>query len=453
MNYKKIRFLKYFILGLWMLISNNLVFAQGTVSVNIPSNLTGQIGVSQWIDVTVGATTSLNNVKLWGFDLSYDPAVLTINDVSIDGTVTPTGGFFTKNLTYAANKVRVGWIRTSPMVTAGGTLVRVQVTPLATGFSDLRFNGTFAFNSDATVTPSISDLGKITIGAVSVSVGAQVGVLKAGDPVSISINTAAIPASSNVKQFQFNFTYDPTVFQFNTTDIAGTFGAGGLATVSSSGSTRLVGWVRATALTEGSAGTLIKLTGTVLKKTATPSDITLSNFVYGTGTPTVSTSNGTIVVSNTAPTLTTSPVGGLTQLENSAFTYTLTGGDADAQDVSTLAYSFTSTPAIPASALVGNAFSWTPGFASSGVYTVTFTVTDASAAVASVARTITVNNNNRTPVLALTPSTLAYTKNEGETLTIQLTGTDADVGVDGDAITYSMVSTCLLYTSPSPRDS
>ena len=427
---KKISLLKFLFVGLSLLIFSNLAFAQGTVNVTLPTE-TGQIGVAEWIDVAVGPITTSNNVKQWGFDLTYDPAVLQINDVSISGTVSD-GGFKTQNLAYAANKVRVGYINTTPInAPSGGTLVKIQVTPLAAGTSTLDFEGTFAFGAGATITPVVN-IGSYAVGALNVDVVAPTGKF-VGDDVEILINTDAITAGSTVKQFEFTFNYDPAVFQFTDAVLTGTMSEGGFRTVGGAAGAKLIGWISTAALAEGSAGTLIKISGSILAKTA-GSNFTLTGFKYGlTGVPSVSPGAGSIIVINRAPVF--DAITDKTVAEGSELSFVVNAVELDGD---ALTYSMVD-PGTGAQFNAGTeTFTWTPTFlqASATPYVVTFNVDDGDGGTATVNANITVTDVNHTPTIALNPVG-PFTVIEGNEVTFAVVGTEA---IDTDnTLTYSSV--------------
>ncbi len=72
---------------------------------------------------------------------------------------------------------------------------------------------------------------------------------------------------------------------------------------------------------------------------------------------------------------------------------------------------------------VTKAFNWTPNYAQSGSYNVTFTVDDSKGGTASETITITVNNVNRPPVIE---SIHNYTVFEGKPLSFSIKTSDPD---------------------------
>ncbi len=135
----------------------------------------------------------------------------------------------------------------------------------------------------------------------------------------------------------------------------------------------------------------------------------------------------TITVSNVnrAPVLTA--IGNKAVNENAALTFTLSAADADGD---TLTYSASNLPAGAAFNTGTRVFSWTPSYTQAGTYnSVHFEVTDGTL-IASENITITVNNVNRAPVLAVIGN---KAMNESENLVFALSATDPD----GDAVTFT----------------
>ncbi len=148
------------------------------------------------------------------------------------------------------------------------------------------------------------------------------------------------------------------------------------------------------------------------------------------GTP-VLAANETITITvtnvNGAPVL--DAIGNKTVAENALLTFVISATDADGD---TLTYAATGLPTGATFTPATRTFSWTPTFAQSGSYPVTFTATDNGTPVLSdsEAITITVTNTNRAPTLtAIGNKTVA----ENALLTFTISATDAD----GDTLTYS----------------
>ncbi|NOX90103.1 MAG: tandem-95 repeat protein [Calditrichaeota bacterium] len=111
--------------------------------------------------------------------------------------------------------------------------------------------------------------------------------------------------------------------------------------------------------------------------------------------------------------------------ENQPLTFALDGSDPDKEDQGKLVYSADKLP--EGALLKGNQFSWKPTFDQSGVYTITFTVSDGNLSD-SKQTTITVNHVNRPPVLAQIP---AQVTDENQLLQFTVTGSDPDKEDEG----------------------
>ncbi|MBU1095931.1 MAG: T9SS type A sorting domain-containing protein [Bacteroidetes bacterium] len=433
---KKISYLKILVTGVMMLIFSSMAFAQGSVTVTIPT-VTGEQNVQQTLDVLVGPITTTNNVKTWSFDLSYDPALISIDEILYTGTLSEAG-YPSSNINYAPGIARLGWVNTSPMnAPAGGTLVKIKVTPKGAGDAILGYAAPgFAFNSGATVTPNAIP-GKVVTGAVFVGIVPPTGPLYVNDIVEFTINTGAIPAASNVKQYEFNFMYDATVFEFMSAEKINTLSDLTNAFVTSGGSAgnKLIGWISTTPLTEGSAGTLLKIKGKILKKVLL-SDFNITNFKYGaTGVPSTGpVPKASITVGNRAP-IFDSINDLIDQPEGTLISFTINATDLDSDN---LVYSMTD----PGTGAMFNpatkTFTWTPNFlqAKANPYQVTFNVTDGTISTEKIVN-ITVIDVNHAPTISLS-KTSPQTVAEGAPITFDVIGTEA---IDTDnTLLYSIVS-------------
>ncbi|TAL18590.1 tandem-95 repeat protein [bacterium] len=136
----------------------------------------------------------------------------------------------------------------------------------------------------------------------------------------------------------------------------------------------------------------------------------------------------TLVVNNDPPVL--GSIGDRTVNEGELLGFTVLAADPDGD---TLTYSAAGLPSGATLDALSGEFAWTPGYAQSGSYSVTFTVNDRGANVGqsdSETVTITVNNVNRPPILEPIGG---RTVNENETLAIGVEAADPD----GDALAYS----------------
>ena len=196
----------------------------------------------------------------------------------------------------------------------------------------------------------------------------------------------------------------------------------------------------------------------------------------------------TIVVSNAndAPAVTSTAVTAAT--EDAVYTYTLTASDADTGDTLTMAG--TTVPSWLTFTASTGVLTGTPTNDDVGDHSVVLTVSDAAGESATDSFTITVANTNDAPTITSTAvtavnedaaysyTTVANDVDSGDTVTLTCTTvptwmtcaagalsgtpTNDEVGahnvvitatdVAGAAVTDTFTVTCLLYTSPSPRD-
>ncbi|MBI5406795.1 MAG: tandem-95 repeat protein, partial [Nitrospirae bacterium] len=144
--------------------------------------------------------------------------------------------------------------------------------------------------------------------------------------------------------------------------------------------------------------------------------ITANDGIGGTGSDSF---NLTVTGVNRAPTL--NPIGAKGVNEGSLLSFTVSGSDPDGDS---LTFSVTGTPAGASFNPVSRTFSWTPDYTQSGLYSVTFSVSDGSLTDFEVV-SITVNNVNAPPVLSPIGAQTAF---EGGTLNVTVTASDPDGG-------------------------
>ncbi len=119
--------------------------------------------------------------------------------------------------------------------------------------------------------------------------------------------------------------------------------------------------------------------------------------------------------------------------ENTLLTFTVAeGSDPDKEDAGKLTYSATGLPQGAIFNAPNRVFSWMPTYEQSGVYPVTFTVSDPASGSASQTMTITVHHVDRPPVLTeIGPQTV----DENKELKVVLQGSDPDKE-DQSALAY-----------------
>lgn len=430
----KTSILRFLALFICLLVFGNLNYAQGSVDVTIPT-VFGEVGVAQWLDVEVSEIEAADNVRAWGYELTYDPAVVSINAVSIENTVS-AGGFLSSNLVFAANKIKVGYINTNPITSDdGGTLFRVQVTPLATGVSPLTFDGTFEFPG-ANVTANEVN-GSVTIGEIAVTVVSD--TVAVGDDIEILIYTDALPSGSNIRSYEFQIAFDDTYLEIDEADafnLPGTLSEGGFASANVTSNNVRVGYINSTAIQTGVEGVLLRLKASVLDKPANGIlNLTLTSFVYETGTITVSLISGFLLIQDQEPPVFIDELGDVTVTEGDLLNFQYTAADPNPGDV--LVFGIDEGPG-EIDPLTG-LYTWQTEDGDVGEYDLTVFVTDGAWVVFSSA-TITVLDDNNPPVFTdviqdgrvfvpeLTPSGWVVHN-------FQYAGSDPD----GDAVSFYLV--------------
>lgn len=421
-----------------LMLGTTSLFAQ-SYNVTFPT-VSGTSGSTTTKAIVMNSNLTGQNVLSFGFKMKYDPNVVEVSGIDLNETILQ-GKDVLSNIDNVGGVLTVGWLSSNPLAGTGDFL-KVTFLFKNAGVSTLalKVGTTFDINtSTATVVQ-----GSATTASKVLTVGSSSNK-KVNEFIDIPITvTTGLVSADNVVAYDFTASYDATALEYVGVIKAGTLSASAQEPIVNAlplGSLN-VAVISSTAIT--GSGDLLYIRMKALKKGA--ATFTINTFQYNSGTPSSTIINGTFSVANTAPVLTAPVLADQSVSEGSAITIPVTATDADG--ASDITYNAPTLPAgIPLSAWnsTTNTLTWTPDYNQSSAtpYQVIFSVTDGSSATASFTVNITVNNTNRAPSLTLAPTTLAYTKNEGETLAIQLTGTDSDVGVDGDELIYSMVSTPL----------
>lgn len=430
----KTSILRFLALFICLLVFGNLNYAQGSVDVTIPT-VFGEVGVAQWLDVEVSEIETADNVRAWGYELTYDPAVVSINAVSIENTVS-AGGFLSSNLVFAANKIKVGYINTNPITSNdGGTLFRVQVTPLATGVSPLTFDGTFEFPG-ANVTANEVN-GSVTIGEIAVTVVSD--TVAVGDDIEILIYTDALPSGSNIRSYEFQIAFDDTFLEIDEADafnLSGTLSEGGFASANVTSNNVRVGYINSTAIQTGVEGVLLRLKASVLDKPANGIlNLTLTSFVYETGTITVSLISGFLLIQDQEPPVFIDEMGDVTITEGDLLSFQYTAADPNPGDVLVFGIDVGPGEIDPVTGL----YTWQTEDGDEGEYDLTVFVTDGAWVVYSSA-TITVLDDNNPPAFTdVIPDGRVFipeiTPSGWVVHNFQYAGSDPD----GDAVSFYLV--------------
>jgi len=417
-----------------LMLGTTSLLAQ-SYNVTFPT-VSGTSGSTATQAIVMNSDLTGQSVLSFGFKMKYDPNIVEVQSIDQSGTILE-GKDVLSNIDNVGGVLTVGWLSSNALA-GTGPFLKVTFLFKNAGVSTLGLKAgtTFDINTiTATVTP-----GSATTASKVISVGSS-SDKKVGDFIDIPIQaTTGLVTGDAINAYDFTVSYDATALEYVSVIKAGSLSAAALEPTVNAlplGTLR-VAVISGTPIT--GTGDLIYVRMKALKKgTAT---FNLTQFEYNSGVPSATYINGTFSVVNSAPVLTAPVNTDQSVSEGVAISIPVTATDADG--ASDITYNAPTLPAgIPASAwnVATHTLNWTPGFDQSSVtaYPVVFSVTDGSGATVSVTVNITVNNVNRAPVLALNPTDLTYLKSEGQTLTIGLTGSDADVTIgDGDALTFAV---------------
>lgn len=259
--------------------------ANDPISVSLPE-LAGEAGGSLIIPVNVGDLTG-RGITSFNATIDYNPAILQVISVGQSGTLS-SGSNATVDLS-TPGRVEITW--TGAALSGSGVLVNLSTTLVGAGSTALTMNA-FSFNGGAV--QSTTDNGSVSVtgtGAISVSIPNNIsGAI--GQQVTIPVNTGDV-SGENVLTYLFTVVYnaqDLTITGVNTT---GTLSAGatvvantdvpGQVVVTMSGISPLTG-----------AGVLINLNAELVGPGT--SDLSFSSFEYNSGTPAVTTTDGSVTV-------------------------------------------------------------------------------------------------------------------------------------------------------------
>jgi hypothetical protein len=406
----KISVIKFLsLLSLMLMLGTSITFAQ--VSVTFPT-ISGAVGTSTTANITVGDLTG-QNVTSYQFDLNYDKNIIDVTGVTVAGTKSEVGQI-SYNADLTNGKLSVAWANGTAL-TGSGTLLKINITFKAAGTSALTPSG-FLFNNG--VPAATLTAGQATAASVQVYVD-NVTASGLNTEFLIPIKTTALVAGDNVLSFNFNGTFDPTKLQITGYDLTNALGAGGQVSINTNNTAGTVSlaWAKGTAIT--GTGTLVFLKAKALVKGS--STVSLTSFMYNTGTPAVVTAAGTVTLTNKKPAF-AAATDTKTVNENAALAFTVVATDGDG-DV--LTYSATGLPTGATFNAATGAFAWTPSYTQAGVYTVVFKANDGTVDSDPLTVTITVNDVNRTPTISLNPAG-PFTVAEGQLLTFDVVASDPD---------------------------
>lgn len=406
----KISVIKFLsLLSLMLMLGTSITFAQ--VSVTFPT-ISGAVGSSTTANITVGDLTG-QNVTSYQFDLTYDKNLIDVTGVTVAGTKSEVGQI-SYNADLTNGKLSVAWANGTAL-TGSGTLLKINITFKAAGTSALTPSG-FLFNNG--VPAATLTAGQATAASVQVYVD-NVSTSGLNTEFLIPIKTTALVAGDNVLSFNFNGTFDPAKLQITGYDLTETLGAGGQVSINTNNTAGTVSlaWAKGTAIT--GTGTLVYLKAKALVKGT--STVSLTSFMYNTGSPAVVTAAGTVTLTNKKPAF-AAATDTKTVNENTALAFTVVATDGDG-DV--LTYSATGLPTGATFNATTGAFAWTPSYTQAGTYTVVFKANDGTEDSNPLTVTITVNDVNRTPTISLNPAG-PFTVAEGQLLTFNVVASDPD---------------------------
>jgi hypothetical protein len=419
---------------------------QAQVTLSLPNNLTGQAG--QILTVPVSVNTNGTTVTGYNLRISYNPSYVSIDTIDGTGTLSGVGSalLMSNNL---GNQISIGYATMGTGITGSGTLVNLKVKLLASGTSALTVvpaNSTY--NSGAVF--NVGQNGNVTVAdwAVNFPTLTSADNKHKGDTIEIPITINAPINGQSINAYQFQFTYNSSLLQFINNDVilAGTASQGGSASSNFTGGTGNVSVIINPAISSTST-TLLKLRAIALAKIPGGTPLTFTNWTFyksGGTTLAASTFPGSVVTVNRAPYNFIANPNPAAIAEGSQVSIVLSATDDDG-DVLTFANTAKPTGGVAAPAFnaATKTFTWTPDYNQSSAtpYNVVFTVTDGEAAPLTVTVPVTVSNTNRAPSgLNFTPNQSTYTVNQGSQLSITLNGTDPDVAVGDDSLSYSYTS-------------
>jgi hypothetical protein len=295
----------------------------------------------------------------------------------------------------------------------------------------------------ATITNGSATIPQVLVQGGSISA-------RIGDTIKIPIMVSAITDAENVRSYDFVATFDKSIINITSSDLAGTLSESGTPAINVDNTTGTVrfAWASSNRIITTSEVTLLNLTGTAVGIGTT--NLNFTSFEVNQGTPLASANPASITVKiqNFTPTLTLSPAGtSYIATDGVQLKITLIGADQNPEDVASLAYSISAPATLPAGiVLTGNVFTWTPTVAQRSVnpYSFTFMVKDQGGLSSTQTVTVTVTQNYA-PTLTLSPVGPNYTTTDGVELKITLNGADQNP-TDVPLLQYSITAPSTLPT-------
>ena len=252
--------------------------------------------------------------------------------------------------------------------------------------------------------------------------------------VEIPINVSSVTGLS-VIAFEFIVTCDPSILTLDGVDVNGTLSSGwGPIANNYAGafSTSRMKVVAASSSPMAGSGVLIYLKVTAKSLPgSSPIQFESGSFYFNAGTPSATITTGSLRV-NRPPTINT--VGAKTVVQGDSLSFTVTATDPDLPN-DTLTYTATNLPPGASFGASSGVFGWRPGYTTSGLFSVTFKVTDLGGSSDTTVASITVTKANQPPEFStfLRDTTI----NEGSTLKFTYVAVDPDPGT---SVIYGLAS-------------
>jgi hypothetical protein len=411
-NYKEetmMRIKKIIFTFLFLILISEISYSQ--ITLTLP-NVSGAPGTTVVSPINVSDLTGLQ-ITSYQFELKFDPNVIVIDTVFTSGTL--TNSVPTIKVDPIKGKFRIAWASGSP-ISGSGTLINIHIKFKNIGTTSIKYiasdtiTSTIIFNSQFYSDPNSNSVPVNSIdGSATTSSGSNIPPsLNMNPPGPYSIGEGSTLTATLVGSdpdpgdvLAYSYTSTPTMTGATINSATGAF--------SWTPVTNQFGIYNVTfSVSDGKATTPVTTTITVTK-------------------------------TNLPPILSLNPTGPYSVNAGTDLKVTLVGSDPNTGDV--LTYSYSATPTITGATLGQSTglFDWTPTSNQSGIYSVTFSVTDGKV-ITSITTSITVNNVNLSPTLLLAPPG-PYLVDEGQKLTFTLQGSDPNAG---DVLTYSITAPVIL---------
>ena len=281
------------ILILLIIVYSNFLFAQIDASLITVSNHEVELGNN--FDVTISTSELLSewNVTAYQFELSFDSEIIDFVGYELDDTISE-GGTLSVN---AQNDVITVGFMTIESLTGSGTLLRLEFSAIATGFSELNPTD-FIYN-----VTSITDLNEgsvIVTGNNSYLEDSEITIsnheVESGNNFDVTISTSELLSEWNVTAYQFELNFDSEIIDFVGYELDDTISEGGTLSVNDQNDIITLGLMTTEPLT--GSGTLLKLEFSAISTGF--SELNSTDFLYNT-TPITDLNEGLVTVTGNGP--------------------------------------------------------------------------------------------------------------------------------------------------------